>query len=75
MSDTQMIELLTVDELAGRLRVEPSTIRRWVKLGALQAISLPHTGKRQVYRFRKQDLVARPRKPGSRYRLITSSAI
>ncbi|HEY7417071.1 MAG TPA: helix-turn-helix domain-containing protein, partial [Ktedonobacteraceae bacterium] len=49
-------ELLTVSEVARRLRVDTTTVRRWVKRGALQAITLPHTGGRQVYRIHKSTL-------------------
>jgi excisionase family DNA binding protein len=52
----ETVELLTVDEVAKTLRVDPTTVRRWIKQGALQAVPLPHTGKRQTYRFRKKDL-------------------
>jgi excisionase family DNA binding protein len=45
-------ELLTVREVAKRLRVDDTTVRRWIKNGALEAITLPHNGKRQVYRVR-----------------------
>jgi excisionase family DNA binding protein len=45
-------ELLTVHELAERLRVDDTTVRRWIKNGVLDAIALPHRGKRQAYRVR-----------------------
>jgi excisionase family DNA binding protein len=51
-----MEELLTVDEVAKRLRVDVTTVRRWVTGGFLEAISLPHKGKRTVYRIRKTTL-------------------
>ena len=46
-------QLLTVREVATRLRVDQTTVRRWIKDGALEAVSLPHKGRRQVYRVRK----------------------
>ena len=38
----KMDELLTVSEVARRLRVDDTTVRRWIKSGALEAITLPH---------------------------------
>jgi excisionase family DNA binding protein len=49
-------ELLTVREVARRLRVDDTTVRRWIKSGALEAITLPHRGKRQAYRVKKSTL-------------------
>lgn len=46
-------ELLTVREVARRLRVDDTTVRRWIKTGTLEAITLPHRGARQAYRVRK----------------------
>ena len=40
-----MDELLTVREVAKRLRVDDTTVRRWIKSGALGAITLPHRGR------------------------------
>lgn len=51
-----MEELLTVSEVAKRLRVDETTVRRWVKIGVLEAIALPHKGKRQAYRIRQTTL-------------------
>lgn len=48
--------LLTVSEVARRLRVDATTVRRWISQGTLQAISLPHQGKRRVYRVRQRTL-------------------
>ena len=45
-------ELLTVSEVARRLRVDDTTVRRWIKSGALEAITLPHKAKRQAYRVK-----------------------
>lgn len=52
----QREELLTVQEVADRLRVNEATVRRWIKNGALQAIKLPHRGKREIYRVRRTTL-------------------
>jgi excisionase family DNA binding protein len=49
-------ELLTVHEVASRLRVDDTTVRRWIKSGALDAIALPHRGRRQGYRIKKASL-------------------
>lgn len=59
-------ELLTVREVAKRLRVDDTTVRRWIKSGALQAITLPHRGRRQAYRVKKSTmdgLMSKPVKP------------
>jgi excisionase family DNA binding protein len=52
----KMSDLLTVAEVAQRLRVDDTTIRRWIKQGALQAVSLPHVNKRQAYRIKRETL-------------------
>ncbi len=49
-------DLLTVREVAKQLRVDDTTVRRWIKNGVLEAIPLPHQGERQVYRVRKSTL-------------------
>jgi excisionase family DNA binding protein len=49
-------ELLTVTEAANLLRVDATTVRRWVKLGALHAVVLPHVHTRQAYRIKKATL-------------------
>ena len=49
-------ELLTVREVARRLRVDDTTVRRWIKTGALVAVTLPHKGRRQAYRIKKSTL-------------------
>ncbi|MBE3557882.1 MAG: helix-turn-helix domain-containing protein [Ktedonobacteraceae bacterium] len=49
-------ELLTVREVARQLRVDTTTVRRWIKTGALDAVALPHRGKRQGYRVKKQTI-------------------
>jgi excisionase family DNA binding protein len=45
------VEFLTLREVAHRLRVDQSTVRRWCKQNTLPSISLPHTGKREVLRI------------------------
>jgi excisionase family DNA binding protein len=49
-------DLLTVHEVARMLRVDDTTVRRWIKIGALEAITLPHRGLRQAYRIRRATL-------------------
>lgn len=51
-----MEELLTIREVAKELRVDRATVIRWVKSGALEAIALPHKGKRQVCRVKRETL-------------------
>lgn len=51
-----MSELLTVSEVARVLRVDDTTVRRWVKQGTLEAVVLPHTNLRQVYRIKRETL-------------------
>ena len=58
MADDQREDLLTVREVAKRLRVDDTTVRRWIKSGALEAITLPHRGKRQAYRIKQSTLEA-----------------
>jgi excisionase family DNA binding protein len=49
-------ELLTVSEVARILRVDDTTVRRWVKQGALEAVVLPHVNDRQAYRIKQETL-------------------
>ncbi len=51
-------DLLTVREVAKQLRVDDTTVRRWIKNGVLEAITLPHRGTRQAYRIRRATLEA-----------------
>ncbi len=51
-----MSDLLTVSEVANILRVDATTVRRWVKYGVLEAVSLPHARKRQSYRIKRETL-------------------
>jgi excisionase family DNA binding protein len=49
-------ELLTVSEVARILRVDDTTVRRWVKNGSLEAVVLPHVNSRQAYRIKRETL-------------------
>jgi excisionase family DNA binding protein len=51
-----MSELLTVSEVARILRVDDTTVRRWVKQGTLEAVVLPHVNARQAYRIKRETL-------------------
>jgi excisionase family DNA binding protein len=51
-------ELLTVREVAEELRVDGTTVRRWIKNGILAAITLPHAGKRCAYRVHRMTMDA-----------------
>jgi excisionase family DNA binding protein len=58
MEEERREELLTVREVARSLRVDDTTVRRWIKSGALEAIMLPHRGRRQAYRIKRSTLDA-----------------
>ncbi len=58
MDDMNGKDLLTVREVARQLRVDDTTVRRWIKSGALDAVALPHSGKRCGYRVRRNTLDA-----------------
>jgi len=47
-------KLLTVHEVAAILRVDDTTVRRWIKNGLLEAVRLPHLNKRESYRVRQE---------------------
>lgn len=51
-----MSELMTVHEVAKMLRVDDTTVRRWIKSGALEAVELPHLSKRRGYRVKFETL-------------------
>ena len=51
-----MNDLLTVTEVNDILRVDPTTVRRWVKNGVLEAVTLPYQNKRKVYRIKRETL-------------------
>lgn len=50
--------LLTIPEVAKALRVDSTTVRRWIGIGALDAVALPHARKRKAYRI-KESVLAR----------------
>ena len=54
----QNIELLTVHEIAQILRCDDTTVRRWIKNGVLDAVTLPHLRSRRSYRVRRSTLNA-----------------
>lgn len=56
MAEEKREELLTVSEVARRLRVDDTTVRRWIKSGTLEAITLPHRGKRSAYRVKQSTM-------------------
>ena len=56
MPTTVHEELLTVHEVAVQLRVDDTTVRRWIKNGVLEAVELPHANKRVAYRIRRKTL-------------------
>lgn len=51
-----MSELLMVSEVARILRVDDTTVRRWIKSGALEAVRLPHKKDRTPYRIKREVL-------------------
>ena len=55
-ASSQEDTLYTVSEVAKRLRVDTTTVRRWITIGILEAVVLPHQGKRQAYRIRESTL-------------------
>jgi excisionase family DNA binding protein len=55
-NSSEQDDLLTVSEVARRLRVDTTTVRRWVTVGSLEAVILPHHGKRLIYRIRQSTL-------------------
>jgi len=57
-------DLLTVKQVARALGVDDTSVRRWIKSGALEAIFLPHVGKRESYRVPREalDYILTPRR-------------
>jgi excisionase family DNA binding protein len=49
-------DLLTIHEVARQLRVDDTTVRRWINNDILEAVTLPHLGKRRGYRVRRTTL-------------------
>lgn len=54
----QQEQLLTVSEVSEILRVDSTTVRRWIKQGILAAVELPHVNKRAAYRIRRSTIDA-----------------
>jgi excisionase family DNA binding protein len=52
----QTDELLTVQEVAHILRCDATTVRRWIAQGTMEAVTLPHNGKRRAYRIKRSVL-------------------
>lgn len=57
METTTQSDLLTVHEVAIRLRVGDTTVRLLVSSDALEAITLPHRGLRRIKREGDEDLL------------------
>jgi hypothetical protein len=55
-SQEEQDTLLTVNEVVCRLRVDATTVRRWIAMGILDVVILPHYGKRQSYRIQQRTL-------------------
>ena len=49
-------DLLTVREVARVLRVNNTTVRRWITQGVLEAVVLPHVNERHAYRVKRSTL-------------------
>lgn len=56
VDDLPESDLLTVREVARILRVDDTTVRRWIKAGVMEAVALPHANKRCAYRVRRETL-------------------
>jgi excisionase family DNA binding protein len=52
LMSSQHEELKTVREIAQHYRVDDTTVRRWIKNGVLEAITLPNRGRRKAYRVK-----------------------
>lgn len=52
----QTDDLLTVVEVAKHLRVDPTSVRRWIHEGHLDAIRLPGNGKYTKFRIKRETL-------------------
>ncbi len=54
--ENSMVEdLLTIGEVALRLRVDSTTVRRWIRAGLMEAVELPHGGERVTFRIRRSE--------------------
>ena len=58
MEEKKENQLLTIAEVAKHLRVDNTTVRRWINNGVLEAVSLPHVNKRQSYRVKQSTLAS-----------------
>ena len=58
MKNNENSDLLTVREVAEQLRVDDTTVRRWIKSGALEAVPLPSSSAHQVFRIKRETLDA-----------------
>ena len=48
--------LLTVQEIAALLRVDQTTVRRWINNGSLPAVALPKQASRTIYRVKQSEI-------------------
>ena len=55
-SGEQEDELLTVREVAKQLRVDDTTVRRWLKKGIMEGVFLPSGSRYNTYRIRRSTL-------------------
>jgi excisionase family DNA binding protein len=51
-----MSDLLKTKEVAEQLRVDATTVRRWIRQGILEGVLLPHRGKREIYRVKQETI-------------------
>lgn len=58
MQVEQHPRLLTAREVAEQLRVDSTTVLRWIKAGTLEAVKLPHQHKRTQYRVKQATIDA-----------------
>ena len=58
MTQQVLSDLLTVSEVAQILRVDDTTVRRWIKNGVLEAITLPNKGLKHAYRVKRETVNA-----------------
>lgn len=58
LSNEKTTTLLTLHQVAMTLQVDDTTVRRWIKNGALEAVTLPTTpnAKRQSYRVKPETM-------------------
>lgn len=55
-TNNHVSDLMTVNQVAEILLVDDTTVRRWIKNGVMDAITLPHLNKRHSYRIRRSTL-------------------